>query len=303
MSDPLRMERPRMNSRGDDLGDVLASIRKLIAQDGQPKPQAETSAAQPVAAPVASQAEQPVKAPVVAPRPTPVQLGALPAEVVEPLHTPSALPAFDATEATRLPPLSPDRTAALTTSLADAVDAAAARMAETTRRIEEVKASRPEAPLRLRPDALIPAAPTSALGEARPSSPPKLSVVATEAVGPAYGAQPQAEQVVTTDASDYSAQPAAFEDVVDLPESEPTAVSEMPPTAAEETSAEAEFNNQNKDITEPPMDAHPLRHMLRDAIREELRGELAQEFNEDLRRIVREELATVLTEAFGKTAG
>ena len=51
---------------------------------------------------------------------------------------------------------------------------------------------------------------------------------------------------------------------------------------------------------EPSMDAHPLRQLLREAIRDEMRGEIGQQIDTELRRVVREELATALTEAFGR---
>ena len=51
---------------------------------------------------------------------------------------------------------------------------------------------------------------------------------------------------------------------------------------------------------EPSMDAHPLRQLLREAIRDEMRGEIGQQIDTELRRVVREELAAALTEAFGR---
>lgn len=51
---------------------------------------------------------------------------------------------------------------------------------------------------------------------------------------------------------------------------------------------------------EPTMDAHPLRQLLREAIRDEMRGEIGQQIDTELRRVVREELAAALTEAFGR---
>lgn len=62
---------------------------------------------------------------------------------------------------------------------------------------------------------------------------------------------------------------------------------------------------QTEDLTnpaqsEPSMDAHPLRQLLREAIRDEMRGEIGQQIDTELRRVVREELAAALTEAFGR---
>ncbi|QJD16380.1 hypothetical protein [Paracoccus sanguinis] len=51
---------------------------------------------------------------------------------------------------------------------------------------------------------------------------------------------------------------------------------------------------------EPFMDARPLRQLLREAIRDEMRGEIGQQIDTELRRVVREELAAALTEAFGR---
>lgn len=456
MTGPLRQDRPRPLARGEDIGDVLASIRKLIAQD----------------APGAQGGE-----------------AGGPAAVTEPaIAMASPRIAGDL-------PLSPARTATLTNSLAEAVDAAAARMADTARRVEAARAAAPEAPeapFRLNPDALIPAAAPRHPPEPRLRLSPQLAVVggmdesaesepgaglaAQDAVAPGVGAEardslvragggvvaappsvrveddvaavPSADAQIATDpvaappvldapftvvaggaqgaaqvglaeaqsapgtappaypaaaapvapavarpapaapvAGPVAGDPSAVGAPVASPAAHPPAA---PPNAAFGAAAPAEGSRTAlgasptaatlasaapvgatppyapaEDMTpapvrlaaapnaalgalmpraagpastpsasaplsagpltppsaradlEPPapahhpdlptlteqlMDAHPLRNLLREAIRDELRGELGQRLDGDLRRMVREELAAALTEAFGQAA-
>lgn len=462
MTGPLRQDRPRPLARGEDIGDVLASIRKLIAQD----------------APGAQGGE----------------VGA-PAAFTEPaIAMASPRIAGDL-------PLSPARTAALTNSLAEAVDAAAARMADTARRVEAARAAAPEAheaPFRLNPDALIPAAAPRHPPEPRLRLSPQLAVVggmdegaesepgaglaAEDAVAPAVGAEacdslvragggvvaaspsvrveddvaavPSADTEIATDpvaappaldapftvvaggaqgaaqvglaeaqsapgtappaypaaaapvataapvapavarpapaapvAGPVAGDPSAVGAPVASPAAHPPAappnaafgaaapaegsrtalgasptaaalasaapVGATPPYAPAEDmtpapvrraaapnaalgaltpraagpastppasaplsagpltppSARADLESPapahhpgHPTLTEQLMDAHPLRNLLREAIRDELRGELGQRLDGDLRRMVREELAAALTEAFGQAA-
>lgn len=215
MTDPLRIDRPRATSRGEDLGDVLASIRRLIAQDVkvadgvQP---AEAPSSRPFGGALDGTPTQdrPAidSATVEHLRPLRLEAGAAADHVgVVPLHP--AVPATDAADAkptgaahleldapaptatmpgagdaaelleqvTPQPPLSPARTAELTASLAEAVEAAAARMAETARRVEEARSHQAEPPFRLRADALIPAAPLSHEGEPHGRLSSRLSII------------------------------------------------------------------------------------------------------------------------------
>lgn len=198
MSDPLRMERPRTTARGEELGDVLASIRRLIAQDARPGADAAQAGDGPAGEPVSATAPAgganhpsapatrplrlegalPQAAPLSSPPPAPLHAGewpgdgrGLPLGHMPPGDAPVSHPAPVADEQPPQPPLSPARTAELTASLAEAVEAAAARMAETARRVEETRDARARAPFRLRPDALIPAAllPPDADSQLRPA--------------------------------------------------------------------------------------------------------------------------------------
>lgn len=340
MTPPLRAEPMRTNSRGEDLGDVLASIRKLIAQDGQGEAQAKTpsqissndgfSRAGTVSA-VRSGANmvQP-DAPLRLGEAHSPEVAALPPAALAPQTDSDGFKPFMAKVAaeTDHPPLSPDRVAALTTSLADAVDAAAARMAETTRRIEEAKASRSDTPFRLHPNALIPSAPPvlSAMPsiEARSLAQHRLSVVepqsgeATEWPDTtAGGGLPAEDEVLAESVASNFVEPNTAAQDEDVPDLFQPLANELAPGTAARVDIDASLTpgasptfahvptpnpDNNQSNSELNMDSHPLRDLLRDAIREELRGEIGQQFDGDLRRIVREELAAALTEAFGKPA-
>lgn len=297
MTDPLRMERPRTSARGDDLGDVLASIRRLIAQETAP---ARADGSGPVDRP----AEGPVGATGAGASPQPS--GSAPGEE------------------TGLP-LSPGRTMAMTSSLAEAVEAAAARMADTARRVEAARSVPAEPPFRLNPDALIPAAAACAPApEPTLRLSPRLSVLEGGAeAAPSASRTPSGALATGPDAA-----PTPQQGVPQV-EAEP-GFAALPDTAAETATVRAlaaRLNDDHAGLIAPPitrdrdepfpnlaatvsadiateqtMDAHPLRNLLRDAIRDELRGEFADRLDSDLRRLVREELAAALTEAFGKPA-
>lgn len=476
MTDPLRMERPRVTARGEDLGDVLASIRRLIAQDAtapatpapaQPAPAApagdsadafrppaafaggagDPAAADnrplrlegalirslPGAAPAPDRAaaatatddasekaaiadvpdeerraDLPVM-PTAQPQTAPADLPQIAAVVPAPTFfddsaVPAAAPPASGGSAAQAP-LSPIRTAELTASLAEAVEAASARMAETARRVEQTRDAQAKAPLRLRPDALIPAALLPPEAEALPPRPTPWgpasgpSIGAADAYQAALGTAPDIGNVAvmpttgpaplfhdgrsgglpiagdpaafdTDPGSDPATGPTTWDDTSDAtpqvgwqaagfagdhmrqrPTSDraetlggaptggvpqpgapataalPVPAAPVPPDAAARaaaghdadvaralqghpdrpapaaTIAEAQTSDTPAHTTtEQTMNALPIRTLLRDAIREELRGEIGQTLDADLRRMVREEIAAALAEAFAPAA-
>lgn len=152
MTDALRRPPPKSP---EELGDVLASIRRLIAreQGGQTADPAVPPQPQPGAAlavvPDAPQAAARVLTPkALSPADMLVQShGAAPDIPVPPSVVPQP----------STPQLAPQATPPQTAALSQAVDAAAARMADTARRIEAARAAQ-DTPFRLNPDALIPPA-------------------------------------------------------------------------------------------------------------------------------------------------
>ena len=357
MTDALRNDRLRAPARGDDLGDVLASIRRLIAQDGSGGSPRTDARAVPLrldpaarSGGPAADAGQDVAQPSDAGRTRSDAPPQAPAdELVD-------APLADRGTADRLaersfPPASPARTAALTHSLAEAVDQASARMAETTRRVEAARSPRAApgsddpAPFRLRPDALIPPAvspvPTATQPEPAKRPAARLSLIApTDAdiagdactpLGPGTPFQPAPVSQWTETVQDAISQPHAEADEPDLDagiaardgtdmvaagsddadQAVPGARAHPAPADAAAPSQPLQSQADDGEALPPlthiirkeqTLDAHPLRNMLRDAIRDELRGEFADRIDGDLRRIVREELAAALTEAFGRTS-
>ncbi|ARJ68857.1 hypothetical protein [Paracoccus contaminans] len=215
MTDPLRIDRARAPGGDEDMGDVLASIRRLIAQDdgpsgtaaapaadgtGFPRPAAGMAAPAPAFRDAAGGgAEQP--GPLRLERTTGAESAGLVAfpsfgtAPARPAFLPSGTPVTPAA-ALQTPaapagvlPLSPAGTAELTASLAEAVGAAAARMAETARPAAPEEHAMPddsaEPPFRLRPDALIPAAPPAMhAGPAQALSPRPLTA---QPLSPVWG--------------------------------------------------------------------------------------------------------------------
>lgn len=104
---------------------------------------------------------------------------------------------------------------------------------------------------------------------------------------PLLALMPSASGLQTSTSPD----PLAVPDLLGAPQTTPAS----PVTPEQQTT-----DQTNPARSEPSMDAHPLRQLLREAIRDEMRGEIGQQIDTELRRVVREELAAALTEAFGR---
>lgn len=215
MTDPLRTNHARAFGGDEDRGDVLSSIRRLIAQDDGPSG-AETAPAEgrgtahPHPAAGMPAPASPSQGGVGAEQPRPLRLerpaaaesaglvafpsfGAAPARPACPASgSPLMLTPDSGVAAARggPPPLSPAGTAELTASLAEAVGAAAARMAGTARPVTHedhaMHDDPAEPPFRLRPDALIPAAPAAA-PQAGPAQPLWPQPLPAQPLSPVWG--------------------------------------------------------------------------------------------------------------------
>ncbi|WP_139305972.1 hypothetical protein [Paracoccus sanguinis] len=128
--------------------------------------------------------------------------------------------------------------------------------------------------------ALPPAAEPLIAAQPHPDSP---SAPTTPLLAP----MPSASGPLTSTSPD----PLAVPDLLGAPQTTPAS----PATPEQQTE-----DQTNPAQPEPSMDAHPLRQLLREAIRDEMRGEIGQQIDTELRRVVREELAAALTEAFGR---
>ena len=174
MTDPLRLTPARMTSKGEDIGDVLASIRRLIAREQADATggTAKSTVIHPMTPaaidhdPHGTRATDRHTAPPAAPLAHPLPDGGQ-----APGHPNQALAAGHA---------SANRPAIAPAALAQAVDAAAARMADTARRVEAARAVA-ETPFRLDPDALIPPIGIAPQPEGRLSLTAALAVVDTAA--------------------------------------------------------------------------------------------------------------------------
>lgn len=118
---------------------------------------------------------------------------------------------------------------------------------------------------------------------AAPPHPGSTSATAT----PLFARMPLPRDLLTS----TSTAPLAVPDRPGAPQTTPAS----PVTPEQQTE-----DQTNPAQPEPTMDAHPLRQLLREAIRDEMRGEIGQQIDTELRRVVREELAAALTEAFGR---
>ena len=317
MTEPLRRAPPQRAKNPDELGDVLASIRRLIAQEG---PALQDAGA---GGPVASGAAQ----------------------------TDPTGPVFRDPLTLRAAAPRPVQDSA---ALSLAVDAAAARMADTARRIEAARLETElaaAAPFRLNPEALIPPAEQPAWADPqRRLTPGLLAEVATDEGGaPFHETQDMrslaSQQALYTSAPEETlvagASPAWPETAPDSPSALPqaavaetqprytNAASDLPdanaaqPTSAESTKQETAAMLLTADraqatITPHPSAAAPLhpmaapahpettpiagegllvRQLLREAIRAELSAELGERLDGELRLLVRQEIAAALSAA------
>lgn len=321
MTEPLRRAPPQRAKNPDELGDVLASIRRLIAQEGAALQDAGTAGSASSGAartdPTGPGSGDPVTLGAAAPRP--VQDSA---------------------------------------ALSLAVDAAAARMADTARRIEAARLQTEQpspAPFRLNPEALIPPAEQPAWADPqRRLTPGLLAEVAGDVSGDEGAAPIQKTQDVRSLASHDPLYTGAPEETLVAegspawpeiaPESQPAlpqaAVAAPRPsdTNAAPTLREAlaalptspELPKQENaamlptadraqaTITPHPSAAAPLhsmaapaqpeatpiagegllvRQLLREAIRAELSAELGERLDGELRLLVRQEIAAALSAA------
>lgn len=322
MTEPLRRAPPQRAKNPDELGDVLASIRRLIAQEGAALQDAGAGG------PVASGAAQ----------------------------TDPTGPVFRDPLTLRAAAPRPVQDSA---ALSLAVDAAAARMADTARRIEAARLETElaaAAPFRLNPEALIPPAEQPAWADPQRRLTPGLlaEVTATPVKVDEGGAPIQETQDMRSLASQQAlytsapgetlvaeALPAWPETAPDSPsalapaavaETQPrytNAASDLPdatvpqPTSPESTKQETAAMLLNADraqatITPHPSAAAPLhsmaapahpetppvagegllvRQLLREAIRAELSAELGERLDGELRLLVRQEIAAALSAA------
>ena len=191
------------------------------------------------------------------------------------------------------------------------------------------------APLRLRPDALIPAetppinaAPAASPEDAGPlpsagqkhAGPPTLQAAAPAVRDnplPQTAAQPMTGPDIPTLHGPALHGPAAvpqpsenriFDEGTDMLDSHDTTVQPLHPAAVAATEAPVAEPAHQLHVAQPPRPDpapaadHPLRALLREAVRDELECEMRHRLDTELRQMIRAELSAALTEALARPA-
>jgi len=195
-------------------------------------------------------------------------------------------------------------------------------------------AARDSAPLRLRPDALIPAepppidaAPAASPEDAGPlpsagqkhAGPPALQAAAPAVQDPLppTAAQPTIRPDIPAPHGPALHGPAAvsqpsenriFDEGTDMLASHDTTVQPLHPAAVAATEAPVAEPAHQLHVAQPPRPDpapaadHPLRALLREAVRDELECEMRHRLDTELRQMIRAELSAALTEALARPA-